>query len=115
MPSKPAFPSAINGGVTVAKVICKGDDVFKVLLDTVRAAGGLISKEKFDDYGIRRVSGLGKEWWKEVSFLETWMEGNDIAALELDENGHTVNADVIYGATINLSNFKEAVQDALSR
>ena len=86
-----------------------------MLLDTVRAAGGLSSKEKYDDYGIRRVSGLGKEWWKEVSFLETWMEGNDIAALELDENGHAVNADVIYGATINLSNFKEAVQDALSR
>jgi hypothetical protein len=99
-------------GITVANVIYKGDTVFKILIDTVRPDGGLSSKEKYDDYGIRRVSGLGKEWWEEISFFETWAEGNDIATLELDESGHAVNADVISSATINLSNFKEALINA---
>ncbi len=99
-------------GITVANVIYKGDTVFKILIDTVRPDGGLSSKEKYGDYGIRRVSGLGKEWWEEISFFETWAEGNDIATLELDESGHAVNADVISSATINLSNFKEALINA---
>ena len=99
-------------GITVANVIMKDDAVFKILIDTVRPDGGLSSKEKFDDYGIKKVSGLGKEWWEEVSFFETWAEANDIGTLELDENGHAANVDVITGATINLSGFAEAIKNA---
>ena len=112
---KTGFSFSEQWGATIANVIYKDDAIFKILLDTVRPDGGLSSKEKFDDYGIKRVSGLGKEWWEEVSFFETWAEGNDLSTLELDENGHAVNADVISGATINLGNHTEAILDALSK
>ena len=99
-------------GITVANVIYKGDEIFKILIDTVRPDGGLSSKEKFDDYGIRRVSSIGMEWFEEVSFFETWAEQNDLTTLELDENGHAVNPDVITGATINVGYYVEALNNA---
>ncbi len=110
---KTGFSYSEPWGPTIANVIYKGDEIFKVLLDTVRPAGGLSSKEHFDEYGIKPLSSLDKEWWEEVVFFQTWVEQNGLDALQLDETGHAVNADVISGATINLSYYVDAIQDAL--
>ncbi len=111
---KTGFSYSEPWGATVANVIYKGDEVFKIFVDTIRPDGGLSSKENFNDYGIKPLSTLDKEWWEEVIFFQNWVEKNDLATLELDENGHALNADVISGATINLSYYVEAIQDALN-
>lgn len=97
-------------GITVANIIKKDDQTFKILLDTVHPEGGLSSKEKFDDYGLKDVSSIGKEWWEQVSSFETWAEGNDLSTLNLDDSGHDVDA--VTGATINLKNFTDAMENA---
>lgn len=100
-------------GITVANVIYKDGQVFKILIDTVRPDGGLSSKEKFDDYGIKRVSSIGKEWWEQAVSFEDWARTNDVNTLVLDETGH--DTDALTGATIAVSYYVDAVKDALSK
>ena len=97
-------------GPTIANVIEKDGEIVKILFDTVR--DGQSSKEKYDDYGIKDVSTLGKDWWEQVSFFETWVEQNGLDALELTEEGYAANADVVSGATIHVSYYAEALENA---
>ena len=100
-------------GLTVANVIFRDGKVFKILIDTVRPEGGLSSKEKFDGYGIKKLSSLGKEWWEQIVSFEDWAQANDVTALTLDESGRDV--DGVTGATIAVSFYVDAVKDALSK
>ena len=99
-------------GPTVATVIYENGKIIKVLLDCVR--NGNSSKELHDNYGVKTVSSIGKEWWEQVNFLEEWIEKNGIEKLKLDGEGLATNVDVITGATIHLNNFKEAVENAIN-
>ena len=110
---KTGFSYSDQWGLTVANVIEKDGEVVKVLFDTVR--DGQSSKEKFDTYGIKKVSTIGKEWWEQVAFVENWVEQNGLDSLEVTEDGHAANPDVLTGATINVSYYAEALADALSR
>ena len=100
-------------GPTVANVVLKDGEIVKVLVDVVR--DGQSSKEKFDDYGVKSASTLGKEWWEQVKSYEEWVAANGADKVECDENGHALNPDLISGATINVSDFTAAVLDALSK
>ena len=99
-------------GPTIATVVYEDGKIVKVLLDGVRQ--GKSSKETRDDYGIKEISSIGKEWWEQVEFLEDWIEKNGIEKLELDTNGFATNADVVTSATIHVDGFKQAVENAIS-
>lgn len=47
-------------------------------------------------------------------FYEDWVMANGVDAVESDEKGHVLSVDVLSGCTINISNFTEAVKDALA-
>ena len=100
-------------GPTVANVILKDGEIVKILVDVVR--DGQSSKEKFDTYGVKPRSTLEKEWWEQVKAYEEWVAANGADQVEYDEDGHAVNPDLISGATINISDFTLAIQDALSK
>ena len=100
-------------GLVVANVVLKGDKIEKVLIDVVR--NGESSKEKFDGYGVKRVSSLGKEWWEQVSFIEKWIEKNGVDSATFDKTGHITNMDAVSGATIAVKPFVEAAKDALGK
>ena len=100
-------------GLVVANVVLKGDKIEKVLIDVVR--DGESSKEKFDNYGVKRVSSLGKEWWEQVAFVEKWIEKNGVDSAVFDKSGHITNVDAVSGATITVKPFVEAVKDALGK
>ena len=100
-------------GLVVANVVYKDGKIEKILLDVVR--NGESSKEKFDSYGVRRVSSLGKEWWEQVSFIEKWIEKNGVDSATFDKSGHITNTDAVSGATITVNPFVEAVKDALGK
>ena len=69
-------------GPTIATVVYENGKIIKVLLDGIRQ--GKSSKELHDDYGIKRVSSIGKEWWEQVEFLEGWIEKNGIENLKVN-------------------------------
>ena len=100
-------------GPTIVNIIEKDGEVVKVLFDTAR--DGQSSKEKYNDYGIKKVSSIGKEWWEQVAFVETWLEQNGLDSLEVTEDGYAANPDVLTGATFHVSYYVEAIADALGK
>ena len=99
-------------GPTIATVVYENGKIIKVLIDCVR--NGNSSKEMHDNYGVKAVSSIGKEWWEQVEFLEDWIEKNGIEKLKVNSEGLATNADVITSATIHVNNFKEAVENAIN-
>ena len=70
----------------VAAVFDSEGKIVKVKIDEVEArpgaAGEIISKKELgDDYGMKAVSSIGKEWHQQVTELEKWLEGKDISRL----------------------------------
>ena len=46
------------------------------------AAPVLSKKELKDDYGMRRASNIGKEWYEQAAELEKWMVGKTAAEIQ---------------------------------
>lgn len=51
----------------------------------------------------------------EVVFFKTLTEQNGLDALQMDNEGHALNEDVISSATIRVSYYAEAIQDTLNK
>ncbi|MBR5520658.1 MAG: hypothetical protein IKU54_01550 [Oscillospiraceae bacterium] len=70
----------------VAAVFDKNGKIVKVSIDEVESRPGITGefvskKEMGDNYGMKAVSGIGKEWYEQVNGLEKWLEGKDISRL----------------------------------
>lgn len=78
----------------------------------------LTKQEKKEDYGMKGVSGIGKEWYEQADFFANFVVGKtaaEVAALETAEsNGHQVStdADLLAGCTMDIVAMKEAVAKA---
>ena len=76
--------------------------------------------EKKEEYGMKKASGLGKEWYEQAQALEAYCIGKtveEVVSLEtkLDEkSGHTkfVDADMLTIVTISVPEFLQALQKA---
>ena len=101
-------------GLYIANVILKDGEITSVLLDRISLQGE-DSKEKYDNYGIKRVSSINKDWWEQVAYFEEWMLKNGVEAVKYDKDGHAENVDLISGATIGIDDLTIAVKDALSK
>ncbi|MBQ7544669.1 MAG: FMN-binding protein [Synergistaceae bacterium] len=100
-------------GLYIANVIEKDGKISNIVID--RLANGKSSKELHDNYGIKPVSTLGKDWWEQVAYYEDWMLKNGVDAVKYDKDGHAENVDLISGATIGIDDLTLAVKDALRK
>ena len=100
-------------GLYIANVIEKDGAVSNVIID--RLANGKSSKELHDNYGIKPVSTLNKDWWEQVAYYEEWVLKNGIEAVKYDKSGKAENVDLISGATIGIDDLTLAVLDALNK
>ncbi len=98
-------------GVYIANVIEKDSKIFNVIID--RLANGKSSKELHDNYGIKPVSTLNKDWWEQVAYYESWVVKNGLDSVKTDQKGHALNPDLISGATINVAELSQAVKNAI--
>ena len=98
-------------GLYIANVIMKDGKISNVLID--RLANGKSSKELHDNYGIKPVSTLGKDWWEQVAYYESWVAEHGLDSVRTDDKGHALNPDLISGATINVAELSQAVQNAI--
>ena len=101
-------------GLYIANVIFKDGKIIKILLDRISNSGE-DSKEKYDNYGIKKVSSLNKDWWEQVAYYEDWVLEHGIDAVKYDNNGHAENVDLLSGATIGIDDLTLAVIDALKK
>lgn len=72
-------------------------------------------KELKDDYGMRKASGIEKEWFEQIQAFEDFIVGktaDEVAALELDENGAPKDADLLAGCTMKIGGYQQAVANA---
>ena len=62
---------------------------------------------------MKEASGIQKEWFEQIEFLEDYIKENGIDAVELDKKtGKPTGDDVLAGCTINLTTIMEAVNNA---
>ena len=98
-------------GLYIANIVENDGKITNVIID--RLANGKSSKELHDNYGIKPVSSLNKDWWEQVAYYENWVVEHGLEALETDEKGHALNLDLISGATINVAELSQAVKNAM--
>lgn len=73
---------------------------------------GSSKKDKGEEYGMKKVSGIGKEWNEQIEFLEDYMVENGIDAVTMDESGYADSDDVKTGCTINIAKYVEVAKKA---
>ena len=98
-------------GVYIANVIENDGKITNVIID--RLANGKSSKELHDNYGIKPVSSLGKDWWEQTAYYERWVAEHGIEAVRTDDKGHALDVDLLSGATINVAELSVAVKNAV--
>lgn len=77
-------------------------------------------KELGDQYGMKKASGIGKEWYEQIAALEQWMKGKTveqvmaIKTVQRDEGHPAVpdEADLTSSVTISVDGFLRALDKA---
>ncbi len=70
-----------------------------------------------DAYGMKKASGIGKEWYEQIAALEDWMVGktiDEVMALSVTAEGTTDEADLTSSVTIHVGDYLKAVQKAVA-
>lgn len=88
---------------------------------TTDKAGEFKTKvELGDGYGMKKNSGIGKEWYEQIADLEKWMVGKTIAQVkamkvtEADGSVHTAETDLTSKVTVDVSDYLAAVEEAVN-
>ena len=75
-------------------------------------------QEKKEDYGMKGVSEIGKEWYEQANFFADFVVGktaSDVSGIETQESGgHQIatDADILAGCTMDITAMTEAVVKA---
>lgn len=65
-------------------------------------------RQKGDDYGMKAASAIGKEWYEQADAFAAYvigMTGEEVAAIELNDDGDAVSEDIYAGTTIGLADY----------
>lgn len=72
--------------------------------------------EKKEDYAMKSVSPIGKEWYEQAAAFEAWATGKTADEIKagIGQDGYPVDTDLKAGCTIHASGFAEAVANAIA-
>ena len=114
---------------TVAAVVLDKDGkIVKCVIDVaqsklgVTANGTVVDKDKAfkskkelkEDYGMKKSSAIGKEWYEQAASLEQYFEGKtveDVKAIVVKDN-HLTDADILSSVSIKVPTYIAAVIEA---
>jgi hypothetical protein len=68
-----------------------------------------------DAYGMKKASGIGKEWYEQIAALEDWMVGktiDEVMGMQMSDEGTPADADLTSSVTINVGDYLNAVKKA---
>lgn len=115
---------------TVAAVTMNGDVITSCYIDAVQAkvnfdTAGVIttdltaaqpSKNQLgDDYGMRKASSIGKEWYEQAAAFCTYVTGktlDQVAGIAVNEKGAAADADLAASVTLSLGEFQTLIAKA---
>lgn len=81
-------------------------------LDTVYKT----KNELGDEYGMRKASGISKEWNEQAASFAEYVVGKtvtEVAGIAVDEETYPTGADLISSVTIHIGDFKNGIQKAV--
>lgn len=97
-----------------AKVAVDGTGVI-----TTELGYNFLSKhEKLDDYGMRPVSTIGKEWFEQAQAFAAYCVGKtveEVKGIALNESGYPADADLAAGCTMKVTEYIAGVEDAVAK
>lgn len=67
-----------------------------------------------DAYGMKKASSIGKEWYEQIAELEKWMVGKTVDKITAVKSAAD-EADLKSKVTISISDYQEAVAEAVSK
>lgn len=68
-----------------------------------------------DDYGMKKASGIGKEWYEQAAAFAEYCTGRtagELSGVALDESGMAADPDLKAGVTVHIGDFVSAVSKA---
>lgn len=115
--------------VAAAVVVDADGKIVNCSLDTAQnkmaftAEGTVVMSEEFktkkelkEDYGMKPVSGIGKEWYEQAEAMEQYVIGktaDEVAGIAVDEDGKPTDADLTAGVTVAIGDYIEAISEAV--
>lgn len=75
----------------------------------------MTKNEQGADYGMKKASGIGKEWNEQAAALAKYVIGKtaeEVKGIAVDATGHATGADLKASVTISISGFTDAVAKA---
>ena len=125
---------SVQFNTTIATVVLEGDVIkylsFDVAQNTSTFDGAgkftsnhsktLTKKEKKDDYGMKKISKIGKEWYEQNAALDKWFVGKtktDVENMKTEvKNNHVVSTDkdLLSGATFGVDEFQKTIVKAFA-
>ena len=108
-----------NGVIESCKIdAIQGKVSFDAQGQLVTEVTEILSKNELgENYGMKAVSPIGKEWNEQAAAIAQYAEGKTVAELKngaVDENGVVKDADLASSATIYLGSFISGIEDAVN-
>ena len=115
---------------TVGAITMNGDTITSMVIDAVQAsvnfdtAGQITtdltaaqpSKNQLgDDYGMRKASSIGKEWYEQAAGFAAYVTGKtpaEVSGIAVTEDGKAADADLAASVTISIGAFQTLVDKA---
>ncbi len=73
------------------------------------------NKEMLEDYGLKKASSIGKEWYEQIEALEQWAVGKtvkEVLGMELSSNHAPSDPELVASCTIDVSLYLQAIRKA---
>jgi hypothetical protein len=69
-----------------------------------------------DEYGMRKASQIGKEWFEQAAAFSAYVTGKTVEEVKgiAVENGKTTEADLVSSVTVTVSEFQEVIEKAFT-
>jgi hypothetical protein len=122
--------SAQVDSTVVAVTLGKDGKIMACAIDAVQAKisfddkGKLLTKpdaevktknELGEDYGMKKVSGIGKEWYDQAAAFADYVKGmtaEEVKNIKVDERNYVTEPDLKASVTISIGSFIEALEKA---
>jgi len=72
-------------------------------------------QEKKEEYGMKKASGIGKEWYEQANALAEYVTGktvDQVKKIKVNESGYPEEADLTTSVTMNVSDYIKAIEKA---
>ncbi len=70
-----------------------------------------------DEYGMKKASQIGKEWFEQAAAFSEYVAGKtveEVKAFATDETGHNTEADLVSSVTVGIDEFKTVIEKAFN-